>query len=305
MTCDMATKPLYDKPTVSIVLPTYNGSRFLQQSLDSCLNQTMPDWELIAVDDCSTDETPSILRRVAEKDARIRVFRNEKNLRLPRSLNRGFEEAKGDFFTWTSDDNLFEANALEVMLAKLREGFDFVYAGQHIIDDENSVVGEHIMGEPHELPFRNVVNACFLYRRAIHDRLGGYDPNRFLVEDYDFWLRARHEFRFSSAPGMLYRYRRHGGSLSSTRRRDAALALAKVLEERSALDFPRGYSRAEHRLYVAHLYGLQNAKLRQLKNVLRAFGNSPKAAWGPKRRWLAKLLVTSVVPGTRYSCDAK
>jgi len=101
---------------ISIVLPVYNGARFLRESIDSVLNQTYTNWELLILDDCSTDETPSIAQEYAEKDSRIFYYRNERNLRLPGNLNRGFSLAKGDYLTWTSDDNRYRPTALEKML---------------------------------------------------------------------------------------------------------------------------------------------------------------------------------------------
>ena len=83
------------EPLISIVLPVYNGEKYLRESIDSILAQTMRDWELIVVDDCSKDATPAILAEYAARDRRIRVLRNEENQRLPRSLNIGFAETRG------------------------------------------------------------------------------------------------------------------------------------------------------------------------------------------------------------------
>ena len=86
-------------PKISIVLPTFNGERYLKSSIHSILSQTFPDWELIIVDDCSTDGTADIIKRYAQSDSRIRVIRNEKNQKLPGSLNIGFSVAKGEYLT--------------------------------------------------------------------------------------------------------------------------------------------------------------------------------------------------------------
>ena len=99
-------------PKVSIVLPTYNGEDYLRESIESVISQTFTDWELIIVNDCSTDSTPKIAEAYAAKDCRIRVIHNEKNQKLPNSLNIGFESASGDYLTWTSDDNIFHHEAL-------------------------------------------------------------------------------------------------------------------------------------------------------------------------------------------------
>ena len=94
-------------PKISVVLPVYNGERYLRESLDSILAQTMGDFELIVVDDCSTDATSVILAEYAVRDSRIRIIRNAENQKLPRSLNIGFAEARGEYLTWTSDDNVY------------------------------------------------------------------------------------------------------------------------------------------------------------------------------------------------------
>src|SRR3989338_10314783 len=106
-------------PKVSIVLPTYNGARYLRQSIDSCLSQTYKNIELIIVDDCSTDETPDIVH--SYNDPRIRYVRNKTNQRLPRSLNIGFALTTAEYLTWTSDDNEFLPQAIETMLKVLLE----------------------------------------------------------------------------------------------------------------------------------------------------------------------------------------
>ena len=97
---------------ISIVLPVYNGERFLRESIDSVLAQTYTNWELLIVDDCSTDNTAAIVHEYVQKDSRVQYYKNEKNLRLPRNLNRGFSLARGDYLTWTSDDNVFWPTAL-------------------------------------------------------------------------------------------------------------------------------------------------------------------------------------------------
>ena len=110
-------------PKVSIVLPTYNGaSKYLRQAIESCLNQTYRDIELIVVDDCSTDSTPDVVRSF--NDPRIRYVRNETNQRLPRSLNIGFALTTGEYLTWTSDDNEFLPEAVDVMLDFLTRNKD-------------------------------------------------------------------------------------------------------------------------------------------------------------------------------------
>ena len=104
-----------NSPKISIVLPVYNREKLLPKAIESCLNQTFKDFELIIIDDCSKDKSFEIAKEYAKQDQRIKVIRNEPNKRLPASLNIAFKEARGQYFTWTSDDNLLHENALEKM----------------------------------------------------------------------------------------------------------------------------------------------------------------------------------------------
>ena len=100
--------------TASIVLPVFNGDRYLQQALESCLQQTHRNLEILVVDDGSTDGTADIIAEQAARDPRIISIQNDQNLGLPSALNIGFARAKGEFLTWTSHDNFYESNAIEV-----------------------------------------------------------------------------------------------------------------------------------------------------------------------------------------------
>lgn len=210
-------------PKVSIVLPVYNGEQYLGQSLESIVGQSFEDWELIIVDDCSSDSTPDIIDKWKRQDPRIRSYRNDPNKKLPGSLNEGFKHASGQYFTWTSDDNVFQPNALEIMVDSLDRDTkaDLVYCDIDRIDENGDPIAHGgFNGSPNFLYLFNVVQACFLYRSEVHHRLGGYDESLFLVEDYDFWLRAYRNSRFIHLKERPYLYRMHGGSLTSTRQRE-------------------------------------------------------------------------------------
>src|SRR5262245_32445776 len=114
-------------PIVSIILPTYNGSRYIRESIDSCLAQEFSDFELIIVNDCSTDNTPAIIEEYANKDGRIRVLHNQVNKKLPRSLNAGSDIARGKYHTWTSDDNFYAPGALKELVQHLENDLSAGY----------------------------------------------------------------------------------------------------------------------------------------------------------------------------------
>lgn len=208
---------------VSIVLPVYNGERFLTESIDSIIAQTYQNWELIIIDDCSSDSSPEIAKSYVSKDKRIHYYRNEQNLKLPRSLNRGFSLAKGDYLTWTSDDNKYLPVAIEKMVNTLKqEKTEFVFATCDVINAEGETVD--IWSAPKDYQNAiiggNFVGACFLYTRKVYKTIGEYNTDKFLVEDYDYWLRIFARFPVSNIPDALYQYRWHDGTLTSTEKTD-------------------------------------------------------------------------------------
>lgn len=201
-------------PKVSIVLPTYNGSKYIRKSIQSIIDQTFNDWELIVVDDCSSDDTSEIIKSF--NDNRIVYTRNGVNCKLPRSLNRGFVLATGEYLTWTSDDNFYKVDAIEKMVNALENNpnVDIVCAYSHFINDNNDVSGDFILSPPIYVFERNTVGACFLFRRNVYLNVGAYDPDLLLIEDYDYWLRACKKFRACQIKEFLYYYRLHETSLT-------------------------------------------------------------------------------------------
>jgi len=199
---------------VSIVLPTYNGAKYLRQSIDSCLRQTYKNIELIIVDDGSMDETPQVIR--SYEDERIKYIRHDKNMRLPYALNTGFAMATGEYLTWTSDDNYYAEDAIESMVSFLRINaeIDLVYADYCLINDGGTVLRFVSVGPNEDLKEYNCIGSCFLYRRKVYEVLGGYNPDAILVEDYEYWIRVFKRFKIQKLDKFIYWHRLHPQSLT-------------------------------------------------------------------------------------------
>ena len=200
---------------VSIVLPTFNGEKYLRQSLESCLQQTHRNIELLIVDDCSTDRTQNIISSYDDK--RLISIRHDRNRGLPHSLNSGFAAATGNYLTWTSDDNYYVPTAIEHMLGFLKKKkASFVYADYcYFTDDKNLPPCFTTLREPPLLKEHNGVGPCFLYTREVMNEVGTYDETAVLVEDYDYWLRVMTKFGLLHLNESLYCYRCHNKSLTS------------------------------------------------------------------------------------------
>lgn len=230
---------------VSIVLPVYNGEEYLAEAVESVLSQTYPSFELIIVDDGSTDNTPRILDGFAARDGRIRVISQE-NQRLPQALSNGFRTAQGEFLNWTSADNRLKPDFLDKMVACLRRhpDWDFIYANQDIIDDGGDPLrasewflhyqqppgSEHVMlpADPLELNVypNNYIGGAFMYRDRVQALIDGYSERRFGIEDYDYWMRvnALLTLRHADFDDPVYEYRFHASSLTS---RDQQLGITQ------------------------------------------------------------------------------
>jgi glycosyltransferase involved in cell wall biosynthesis len=207
-------------PKISIVLPTYNGAKFLARSIESVQKQTESDWELIIVNDCSTDNTLDVAKHYAQQDKRISVITNKQNKKLPSSLNIGFEQAKGPYLTWTSDDNYYLPNALEKMTEVLDKdsGVSFVYSDLDYINEEGSFIKHGKLKEPETLFEGCCIGACFLYRREIWEKLGKYREDLFCAEDYEYWMRIYTAgFKMFHLSDVLYKYTQNSQSLTATK----------------------------------------------------------------------------------------
>ena len=213
-----------EKNKISIILPVYNGAKFVGNAIQSILNQTYQNIELIIVNDCSKDNTLEIISEYAHRDTRITIVNNDTNQKLPKTLNNGFRLAKGEYLTWTSDDNLYHPTALARMAEILdsQSEIALVYTDFSIVDMEGNLIQEVKEGEPEEIRFRDNIGACFLYRHSLADLVGEYNPDTFLAEDYDFFIRCyeKSKGRFYHISEDLYDYGRHDANLTVTRQKD-------------------------------------------------------------------------------------
>ncbi len=219
---------------VSVVLPTYNGEKYICEAIESILEQTYSNWELIVVDDCSNDKTGFIVDQYAEKDKRIKVIHNLTNQKLPQALNIGFSIAKGDLLTWTSDDNRLLSNAIQVMQRYFMENSNvhMVRAGMRVIDDTGIHRKELDWEDKQELCIQNNVGACFMYTRDVYNKVGDYDKSLFCMEDYDYWIRVEKLYgKICRIGDILYEYRWHKESLTETKKELIDCQLIKLREK--------------------------------------------------------------------------
>lgn len=123
---------------VSIITPNYNCGKFIAQTIESAINQTYRDWEMIIVDDCSSDNSLQIAQEYAQKDNRIKVFENEKNLGAALTRNRAIEISKGEYLAFLDSDDIWNVDKLEKQLKFMQENdCDFAFSEYIEIDEQN------------------------------------------------------------------------------------------------------------------------------------------------------------------------
>ncbi len=288
-------------PHISIVLPTFNGARYLAESVQSVIAQTLTGWELIIVDDCSTDETPDIIARFERQDPRIRGIRHETNRKLPAALNTGFAASSGSYLTWTSDDNRYRPQALQTLSAYLdgQPDVGLVYAAMALIDENGAGTGTAGLRPPEDLWQATCVGACFLYRRQVMETVGPYAENLFCAEDYDYWLRISSRFKMHALSEVLYDYRHHAQSLTGQNQPAHIHDKANTALERNmkSLRWLTGANRAQAELQLARWAFTRGARGRARSHLLRAARGRLRAILTRDRPMLASLLVGEAVSG--------
>jgi glycosyltransferase involved in cell wall biosynthesis len=191
---------------VSIVIPCYRGERYLAEAIESCLAQTYRAIEIVVVNDASPDSCQAIAERFAQTDPRVRVVSRSQNGGVSRAFNDGFAAARGDYLTRLAQDDVFEPDTVERMVARLSEAgpkAGLVYCDFTEIDDSGRTVRESIRTPPpeHVLVYGNRMGLCVMWTREVWRTVGGFDPDFDAAEDYEYWLRVTSRFGLVKCEG--------------------------------------------------------------------------------------------------------
>ena len=207
--------------TVSIVMPAYNASRYISEAINSVINQTFQDWEIIVVDDCSTDDTSAVVSQISTVDKRVRLVQLQENVGAGNARNIAISAAKGRFIAFLDCDDLWLPSKLEIQLKFMIENkHPFVYAAYSKIDFNGGVLGT--MGVPERLNYTDLLKACYIgcltviYDTEYFGKV--YMPVIRKRQDYALWLKLLKEIEFAFGQNVvLAKYRVHVGSISSNK----------------------------------------------------------------------------------------
>lgn len=203
---------------VSVIMPTYNCARFIRESIDSVLAQTYTNWELIIVDDCSTDETDTIVSNYTDK--RIYYIRNSQNKGAALTRNRAIKEAKGRYIAFLDADDLWLPEKLEKQVAFMeKNNYAFTYHNYTEIDENSKPIGILVSGKKHVGRW-NMMSCCWpgclsvIYDASVVGLIQIPDIRK--NNDSAMWLQAIQKADCYLLPEVLAKYRRRTGSITPT-----------------------------------------------------------------------------------------
>ncbi len=207
-------------PKVSVIIPTYNRSQYICQAIDSVLMQIFTDYEIIIVDDGSTDDT----REVLKKYGNTIQYLYQKNMGPPSAMNTGIRCSKGEYFVILGDDDVLMPNMLERQAAVLERNPDiaFVCSGTYFMDEHSQVYKTSDSGRYREKSFKSLLFDNFVWhltvliRRKISEEMGHLDESLLTNHDHDLWLRIAIKYKFEYTDAPLAKFRRHSGNFSKS-----------------------------------------------------------------------------------------
>ena len=209
-------------PKISVVMPAYNAEKYIKEAIDSILGQTFGDFELIIINDCSTDSTENII--LSYSDSRIVYLKNEKNMGVAATLNRGLQAARGEYIARMDSDDIALSQRLEKQLQHMKRNGDVIVCGSNFIpfhdsgdlpvscvpEEDGQIKTFLLFGSPFAHP-------TVMIRASVLKETGlCYDVAYEKVEDYYFWMQLSRCGKFANLNEPLLRYRNHSQQVSVT-----------------------------------------------------------------------------------------
>lgn len=233
---DGLSEALQEFPLVSVIMPVYNGEKYLAEAIDSILRQTYINWELLAVDDGSTDNSLSILQMYAKRDCRIRILLHEVNKGLPAARNTGIRNAKGKYVALMDADDISMPKRLAMQTAFMERHSEVDVCGT-FGKTFGAVDGRFFLKPIWDREIKiNLLFVCTFVSASAMMRVDSlkrhqlyFDESWKIVEDYEFWCRAANRLVYHNLPYVLYLYRIIASSLSKANPERMILATQTII----------------------------------------------------------------------------
>lgn len=214
------TQPEKSQPKISVVMNCAYGVEFLREAIDSVFAQTWPSWEIVFVDNCSTDGSAELARSY-EPFGKLRYVKTPERIPLYAARNFGLDYADGDYIAFLDVDDMWEPETLEKLAQAMTPDVSLVYGGYRYVDKVGRALPKQVQGHAAgdimtALMIRAFVAiSCILVRREMFE-LERFDPTYDMKGDFDLWMRlCTHGALWAVVKGHLAKIRVHGNNLSS------------------------------------------------------------------------------------------
>jgi glycosyltransferase involved in cell wall biosynthesis len=208
---------------VSIIMPAYNSQKYIFDAINSVVQQTYQNWELIVVDDCSTDDTAFIIKEFARKDSRIKPIFNDKNSGTPaKAKNIALKYTQGDFIAFLDSDDIWINTKLQLQIDLMVKNTNFYlcYTGGYIIDEKSNIIRSFLPNYKFGFLLEDMLkqyeinNQSVLIRKECLNIKENFNEDIVIGEDYNFFMNIVANFECCNIKEKLIKYRKHNSSIS-------------------------------------------------------------------------------------------
>ena len=263
-------------PVLSVVMPTYNHAHFLERALQSVINQSFTDWEIIIVDNHSQDNTDEIIDKF--RDPRVKFFKINNYGIIAASRNKGINEAKGEWIAFLDSDDWWTSDKLQICINVISENIDFIYHDLRVVEKKASLFNRLKPGRTRQVnktPLLDMLingnpisNSSVVVRKILLDDVGGLNENPEMIgaEDFNAWLKiARITNKFLYIPRFLGYYEFHANGVS---RKDMSECYTSASNEFiENLDLKDQNQVTAHILYMKGRYFMVYKKISEAKQL--------------------------------------
>lgn len=218
------------QPKISVVMSVYNGTPYLRESIESILNQTCKDFEFIIIDDGSSDNTWKIITEYANQNQQIKLFKNEENIGLTKSLNKGLKLARGEYIARQDADDVSLPDRFDLQTRFLDAHLEVGAIGSsaQVIDEQSMFVRQSNVLLEHESMqacllvnnYNCLYHSSMIVRRSLLQAVGGYREDLRYAQDYELWLRLSQVIRIENLPDVLVCVRRSNTNITKKHRQE-------------------------------------------------------------------------------------
>lgn len=209
---------------VSIVIPLYNGSKFIRQTINSCLDQDYNDIEVIVIDDCSKDDSYYITKRISDYHDNVKLIKNESNLGFCKTANKGIMLSNGEYILVLGQDDIIKKDHISLMLKSFDNSVGAVYCGFSFIDEKGNVSKDINIAKGREVSisdfvYQNAISSVGLVIRAdVAKKIGGYPEYKKWANygEWYFWINIASMSRIVYNDKAIALYRRHSDNITNT-----------------------------------------------------------------------------------------